>query len=145
MSDDLGRCGGTGMVAYWDGSAYAGEFCRGCADCEHDEAGGEMNGIDLIATERQRQISDERWTPTHDDIHVDAELAIAACCYANLARRQADGSEPPMGAPNAWPWDYSWWKPTTEPIRNLVKAGALIAAEIDRLQRAARPPEEPAP
>jgi hypothetical protein len=28
------RCGGTGMVAYWDGSAYAGEMCRGCVDCE---------------------------------------------------------------------------------------------------------------
>lgn len=35
MSDDEpGRCGGTGMVAYWDGSAYAGEMCRGCVDCE---------------------------------------------------------------------------------------------------------------
>jgi hypothetical protein len=33
------RCGGTGMVSYWDGSAYAGEFCRGCPDCEvHDES-----------------------------------------------------------------------------------------------------------
>lgn len=28
------RCGGTGMIAYWDGSAYAGEMCRGCDDCE---------------------------------------------------------------------------------------------------------------
>ena len=38
MSDDIEkRCGGTGMVAYWDGSAYAGEMCRGCIDCErHD-------------------------------------------------------------------------------------------------------------
>jgi prepilin-type processing-associated H-X9-DG protein len=35
MSDtDDQRCGGTGMVAYWDGSAYAGEMCRGCIDCE---------------------------------------------------------------------------------------------------------------
>lgn len=37
MSDhdtDAQRCGGTGMVAYWDGSAYAGEMCRGCVDCE---------------------------------------------------------------------------------------------------------------
>jgi hypothetical protein len=34
-----------------------------------------------------------------------------------------------------WPWDEKWWKPSTNPIRNLVKAGALIAAEIDRLQR----------
>lgn len=34
-----------------------------------------------------------------------------------------------------WPWHSSWWKPSDDPIRNLVKAGALIAAEIDRLQR----------
>jgi hypothetical protein len=39
-----------------------------------------------------------------------------------------------------WPWDQDWWKPSPDPIRNLVKAGALIAAEIDRLQRLA-PPE----
>lgn len=32
------RCGGTGMVAYWDGSAYAGEMCRGCIDCEPPDA-----------------------------------------------------------------------------------------------------------
>lgn len=35
-----------------------------------------------------------------------------------------------------WPWDKSWWKPTPDDrIRELIKAGALIAAEIDRLQR----------
>lgn len=40
-----------------------------------------------------------------------------------------------LPAHGAWPWDASWWKPSADPIRNLVKAGALIAAEIDRLQR----------
>lgn len=35
-----------------------------------------------------------------------------------------------------WPWDADAWKPTQDPIRQLVKAGALIAAEIDRRQRA---------
>lgn len=39
------------------------------------------------------------------------------------------------GSPREWPWDASWWKPSPDPIANLVKAGALIAAEIDRLQR----------
>lgn len=34
---------------------------------------------------------------------------------------------------NGWPWDMKWWKPSDDPIKNLVKAGALIAAEIDRL------------
>jgi hypothetical protein len=35
-----------------------------------------------------------------------------------------------------WPWDESWWKPGDR-IRELAKAGALIAAEIDRLNRIA--------
>jgi len=34
-----------------------------------------------------------------------------------------------------WPWGSEWWKPSKDPIRDLVKAGALIAAEIDRLQK----------
>jgi len=40
------------------------------------------------------------------------------------------------GTPNAWPWHPVQWKPSTDPERNLVKAGALIAAEIDRILRA---------
>lgn len=40
-------------------------------------------------------------------------------------------------APIDWPWADSWWKPSTDPVRNLVKAGALVAAEIDRYQRIA--------
>lgn len=40
------------------------------------------------------------------------------------------------GAPELWPWDVRWWKPSPDPERNLVKAGALIAAELDRLARA---------
>jgi hypothetical protein len=41
--------------------------------------------------------------------------------------------------PSSWPWDYDWWKPSDDPIRNLTKAGALIAAEIDRLNRLRHP------
>ena len=39
--------------------------------------------------------------------------------------------------PNNWPWDRSW-KPSADPIRNLGRARALSAAEIDRLTRAGR-------
>ncbi|AFQ48272.1 hypothetical protein [Burkholderia cepacia] len=41
-------------------------------------------------------------------------------------------------APAWWPktWEPSWSKPTT-PRRNLVKAGALILAELERLDRVA--------
>lgn len=88
-------------------------------------------GVELIADERQRQMDVEGWTQEHDDAHSSGEMAKAATCYANQAvfavfsaRRQ----------PLMWPWSDEWWRPTT-PIRDLTKAGALIAAEIDRLQR----------
>jgi hypothetical protein len=100
------------------------------------------DGAELIAAERARQVSVEGWTPRHDDTHTDAEMTAAACCYAALARRQADGAiksrAEDIGPPTGWPWDYEWWKPSDDPIRNLEKAGALIAAEIDRLQRQTR-------
>lgn len=96
-------------------------------------ADGLESGIERIAAERQRQISIEGWTPEHDDAHVYGELLSAAYCYFWLAR---DIKQVPT-QPYAWPWDRSWWKPSADPIRNLEKAGALIAAEIDRLQRVA--------
>lgn len=94
--------------------------------------------IELIAEERQRQIDAEGWTPEHDDEHCCGELADAAWCYLHYFM-----SFPFVGdAPTNWPWDLSWWKPSDDPVRNLVKAGALIAAEIDRLQRAERQVQE---
>jgi hypothetical protein len=87
-------------------------------------------GATLIARERQRQIDEEGWTPEHDDLHRHGELLEAAECYAYAARSGI------LHPPRGWPWEPSWWKPTDDPVRNLVKAGALIAAEIDRLQRA---------
>jgi hypothetical protein len=86
-----------------------------------------MSGAELIAAERQRQIDAEGWDAAHDDQHRRGELAAAARCYA----------EQPISwdMPEEWPWDSDWWKPSHELTRNLVKAGALIAAEIDRLQR----------
>ena len=80
---------------------------------------------DVIA-ERSRQISEEGWTSEHDDAHGNGEMAVAAACYA----------APTDVEPESWPWAYKWWKPTT-PRRNLVKAAALILAEIERLDRLA--------
>lgn len=100
-------------------------------------------GIHLIAAERTRQQVEECWDPEHDDGHLSGELNDAAICYAMAAAKQARGesleylkSAVPAGE-FPWPWEDSWWKPSEDPIRNLTKAGALIAAEIDRLQRAA--------
>lgn len=105
-------------------------------------------GIELIAEERARQVAKEGWTPAHDDEHDDGALAQAAACYAIAAHYDAahkrflrrellkpNAFVPPTLIDQMWPgWDPKWFKPDT-PMRDLVRAGALIAAEIDRLQR----------
>ncbi|VWB89092.1 hypothetical protein BLA13014_04127 [Burkholderia aenigmatica] len=84
-----------------------------------------------VLVERRRQVEAEGWTPEHDDHHADGSIALAAACYA-----VADNENYPLAeAPDLWPWDLDWWKPSTE-RRNLVKAGALILAEIERIDRA---------
>ncbi len=105
-------------------------------------------GIELIAAERARQIKAEGWTTAHDDAHNQRELARAAQTYvdhyvgrAGLIERGVISlreyqRETLMGWAGTWPcWLKRWWKPK-DPITTLVKAGALIAAEIDRLNRA---------
>lgn len=88
----------------------------------------------LIAAERRRQIEMEGWTPEHDDEeHGMGQLAAAAACYA-LPPDEDEPSDPPK----FWPWGKEWWKPGDR-VHELTKAGALIVAEIDRLQRAAAP------
>lgn len=88
-------------------------------------------GIELIAAERQRQIEKEGWTAGHDKQHENGELALAAICYAFGDSVRNSGV---INFKRLWPWGAEWWKPTPDNrIRELVKAGALIAAEIDRL------------
>ena len=95
-------------------------------------------GTNLIEQERERQIHREGWSSEHDDKHVNNELALAAICYAEPNANYIIQEGQYIRIPNEdfWPeeWDKKWFKPTTR-IRDLVKAGALIAAEIDRLQR----------
>ena len=92
------------------------------------------SGVDLIAEERQRQIESEGYTPEEDLNYVKGELADAAACYASLTVRDHPLS---FKLPNTWPWNRDSWKPVpNDRVRELVKAGALIAAEIDRLNSA---------
>jgi hypothetical protein len=84
-----------------------------------------------VLCERRRQVEQEGWTPEHDEKHRDHELSCAAGCYAMHTLAYPAGDPPP-----AWPWGADWWKPTTH-RRNLVKAGALILAEIEKIDRAA--------
>lgn len=107
-----------------------------------------MNGIESIAAERMRQTQVLGWTWSHDDEHEDGELALASAAYILqdfgtpvLVPGMVNGLE--NGA--IWPWPLGAWKPKDR-RSNLVRAGALIAAEIDRLDRAAvAPTEEPKP
>jgi hypothetical protein len=94
---------------------------------------------DMIAAERTRQITDEGYDSSHDHGH-EGDLIAAAVGYA-----QAGGcgiptssypswvSDDPDDPAVDWPWHPSYWKPTGDPVRDLVKAGALIAAAIDSL------------
>lgn len=86
---------------------------------------------DVIA-ERQRQQSVEGWTPDSDDKYLPGVLSIAAACYAARAFSQPEYK---VTIPQAWPWDKKWWKPTSA-RHDLVKAAALITAEIERIDRA---------
>ena len=86
-----------------------------------------------IVAERVRQVVKEGWLPEHDDQHAVGELAAAAACYCHPEPCMDDT----RGVPFSWPWVRRWWKPTDR-RRDLVKAGALILAEIERLDRIER-------
>lgn len=93
-------------------------------------------GIELILQERNRQILVEGYTDQHDRYHDDSELSKMAACYA-LPEETRNLYPCPWRkeVPSFYPrFDIKYWKPTPEDrIKELTKAGALIAAEIDRL------------
>jgi len=98
------------------------------------------SGIERIAVERQRQIEREGFTVEHDAHHDPLDLVEAALSYmlaAETPERWTFGAKPPR-----WPWSAATWKPSRGPARNLEKAGALIAAVLDRLA-ASTSSEEP--
>lgn len=89
-----------------------------------------MTIIDEIVAERKRQREVEGWTFEHDDHHDNGELAKAAACYA--MPREFPRTETPRG----WPWSKEWWKPHGR-RHDLIRAAALIVAELERLDRIA--------
>jgi hypothetical protein len=99
--------------------------------------------LDDVARERRRQIEVEGWSDEHDDKHAPGDLAQAGACYA-LADSTFIINDPhddsallvrALPSFGLWPWASQWWKPRNA-RRNLVRAAALIIAEIDRLDRA---------
>ncbi|WP_243612963.1 hypothetical protein [Shimia aestuarii] len=103
-----------------------------------------MDGIESISAERKRQIEQEGWTHEHDDQHTDETLALVAALYAapfpllTEEVEQHDDGRSYFAFMDPWPasWDSSWDRRSDHSRRRqLVIAGALIAAEIDRLDR----------
>lgn len=98
-----------------------------------------------VLRERDRQVEEVGWTPEHDDGHDKGELALAGASYAVVSALSEDRRKSVSGifsiVNNAmlrdlWPFAHSWWKPKDRRC-DLVRAGALIIAEIERLDRAA--------
>jgi len=91
-----------------------------------------------VLDERTRQVKIEGWTAKHDDKHNAGELPCAAAAYAIASIPNIGPNYINTAYDRYWPWHRAWWKPTT-PRRNLVKAAALIIAEIERIDRCQKP------
>lgn len=85
-----------------------------------------------ILTERRRQVQEEGWNSIHDDGHDEDELALAAAYYAlpQELREELAAAHIPV-----WPWDECWRKPKGR-IPDILRAAALLMAELARLYRA---------
>ena len=80
-----------------------------------------MDVANLIVIERQRQL--QKFDADHDDVLTHGELLSGAFAYLCVP------------GDDLWPTDLAHYRPSRDPVRNLVRAGALIAAEGDRLLR----------
>jgi hypothetical protein len=90
-----------------------------------------MTGIERIAAERKRQMEEEGWNDSFIDSCMENELADAALCYVFPERSLAAKN---MFFQMYWPWP-GMTGAELDRISQLARSGALIAAEIDRLQR----------
>lgn len=110
------------------------------ADKVKHESHGCRKGLELICAERLRQVYEEGFLSVRDDAYTMGELTFAAIHYAmpkdkshliyQLGIDDTDDIYFPVD------WDRSWDKQAKhDRVRQLSIAGALIAAEIDRLLR----------
>lgn len=104
--------------------------CTACAGSGHID--DQSRAARDVLAERRRQVEVEGWSTERDDRYIDCELARAAATYALCEKPE----QLQVCGAFAWPWPAGWWKPTTY-RRNLVKAAALLLAEIERIDRAA--------
>ncbi|ATN32863.1 hypothetical protein ACO34A_03485 [Rhizobium sp. ACO-34A] len=100
----------------------------------------ERQALAEAIAERLRQIEAEGWSAEHDDSHANGEMARAAAAYClgqqELTGAVQDGKRFLPWRKLIWPWSKEWWKPKTR-REDLIRAAALIIAEIERLDRSA--------
>lgn len=95
--------------------------------------------LDQIGIERQRQQIIGH-TPAHDYTHTESELIDYAAAYALAASKRWNAVTFEEFVPNKWkhPTELSRdEKDGPKARRHLIKAAALLVAEIERLDRAA--------
>lgn len=96
-----------------------------------------MQALHDVMAERRRQMMVEGWTAKHDDAHGNGAMAVAAACYALASEPAIQLDTLNFAALWRWTgWAMEWWKPKDK-RRNLVRAAALLLAEIERMDRAA--------
>lgn len=116
---------GTPPAEWWK-TAGRLQWAAAIVDAGWAERKQATNGAELIAAERNRQIDAEGYTIEHDAAHGVRDLVDAGIAYAALI------SLPNTGWCHTWwPWSRDSFKPSGDRVRDLVKAGALIAAAID--------------
>ena len=81
--------------------------------------------IDLVKKEREKQISKHGYTTAHDRQHPKKAVLYGALAYLNSVIYS-----PTVGTED-WPFEEESFKPEGD-IKNLVKAAAMIIAEIDK-------------
>ena len=108
-----------------------------------------LDVLSEIGAERERQLKEKNYTRAHDDDHDAGELAHAAATYTILSAERKDRRKDIMELVEEsddkglkeykrelrfWPWPINWLR-LEERREDLIKAAALIVAEIERLDR----------
>ena len=91
----------------------------------------------MIVAERERQQAEEGYELAHDDEHGEGQLALLAAAYALSSRRDLPSGkfggdyEEVIGELEAYDWAF---KPRGA-VEDLIRAGALVLAELERVMR----------
>ena len=80
----------------------------------------------LIQAERENQIVSHGYSTTHDKMWERGELAQAAAVYAMPAQKRRVED---------WPFEKFFYRPELSRVDELIKAAALIVAEIERISQ----------